>query len=347
MGERFSPATLRGKKLPVVESTDMELTKPDLLPAPPKIISALTSGFDAIANHISLILLPALLDMFFWLGPQLKADSLLAPMFELAAQNPANEQLKPLMDTLTEAAKGLSLFSSLRSYPVGIFSLMAGNLSLTTPLGQRLQIDPGSLPASFALILGLTLAGWIGGSLYFRAVASLVVKEKAPPFLRAIVQSFLLSGLWMVFFAMAYMPIVLVFLLAQSLLNETILFFLMLLVSIPLSWFLIGVYYSSYGVFMEAHNAFRSVWNSFRVVRYSLPNLGWFSIVVIVLSYGMDLLWRIPPATSWMTLVGILGHAFVSTSLLAASFFYFRDLSTWIGIALEWLKTKNKSSAQG
>ncbi len=82
------------------------------------------------------------------------------------------------------------------------------------------------------------------------------------------------------------------------------------------------------------------------MVRYSLPNIGWFSIMAIVLSQGMDMLWRIPPANSWMTAVGILGHAFVSTSLLAASFFYYRDINLWIESALQWLKTNNTSSAR-
>jgi hypothetical protein len=60
----------------------------------------------------------------------------------------------------------------------------------------------------------------------------------------------------------------------------------------------------------------------------------------------MDLLWLIPPATSWMTVVGICGHAFVSTSLLAASFIYYHDLNTWIESALQWLKTQKTSSAR-
>jgi hypothetical protein len=29
-------------------------------------------------------------------------------------------------------------------------------------------------------------------------------------------------------------------------------------------------------------------------------------------------------------LVGILGHAFISTTLLAASFVYYRDMSNWL-----------------
>jgi hypothetical protein len=44
--------------------------------------------------------------------------------------------------------------------------------------------------------------------------------------------------------------------------------------------------------------------------------------------------------------IGILGHAFISTSLLAASFIYYRDLNTWIESAQQWLKKQKTSSAR-
>lgn len=39
-----------------------------------------------------------------------------------------------------------------------------------------------------------------------------------------------------------------------------------------------------------------------------------------------------------MFLVGILGHAFVTTALLAASFIYYRDMSVWLHALLKKLK---------
>jgi len=40
-----------------------------------------------------------------------------------------------------------------------------------------------------------------------------------------------------------------------------------------------------------------------------------------------------------MLLVGVVGHAFITTSLLAASFIYYRDMNAWLAIALERMKT--------
>jgi hypothetical protein len=50
---------------------------------------------------------------------------------------------------------------------------------------------------------------------------------------------------------------------------------------------------------------------------------------VFVLTQGLDILWRIPPSNSWLTLLGIAGHAFVTTGLLSASFVYYRDADRW------------------
>lgn len=80
------------------------------------------------------------------------------------------------------------------------------------------------------------------------------------------------------------------------------------------------------------------------MMRYALPSLGWFVIVAMVLSQGLNFLWRIPPSDSWMTLFGIFGHAFVSTALLAASFIYYRDLNIWVDAALQWMKTRTNST---
>jgi hypothetical protein len=42
-----------------------------------------------------------------------------------------------------------------------------------------------------------------------------------------------------------------------------------------------------------------------------------------------------------MTLVGIAGHAFITTAILAASFVYYRDMNIWLQTVFEkWQKTR-------
>jgi len=308
----------------------------------------LVSGFNAIANHVAVILIPAILDTFFWLGPRLKADTLLAPMLELLpqiqAQAPA-EQATELAAVLTEFTNSFNLFSAFRTFPLGIFSLMTAKLSTQSPLGERFGIDVPHWLAAFGIILVLTFLGWLGGSLYFHAVSRVALKlERGSGIFHAMLHGVLLSGIWLFFFSLANLPVLILFWLLSLLdsLVQTILIFLLV---IPLSWLMLMVFFSFYGIFANAQNAFVSIRSSFRLLRYGLPPLGWFVMLTILISQGMDLLWRIPPADSWMMGVGILGHAFVSTSLLAASFIFYRDLNAWIESALQLLKAQQTTSS--
>ena len=47
-------------------------------PTPPVgVIESLTTGFETVASHLGLLLFPALLDLFLWLGPRLSIDNLI------------------------------------------------------------------------------------------------------------------------------------------------------------------------------------------------------------------------------------------------------------------------------
>ena len=328
----------------------MESRNPELppLPPPPGAISALVNGFNAIASNVAVILIPAILDLFLWLGPRLKADALLSPMLELLSQIQAQvpaDQAREIGLAATDFANNFNLFSVFRTFPLGIFSLMITKMSIKSPLGDRIGIDVPYWLLAFGIILILTFCGWLGGSLYFRAVSRVALRlEKGPGLFRSVLHGILLSGIWLLFFSIVSLPLSIFFALL-SLLDSLLRTILIFLLVVPISWVLLAVFFSFHGIFASAQNAFISVRNSVRMLRYCLPALGWFAMLTILISQGMDMLWRIPPADSWMMGIGILGHAFVSTSLLAASFIYYRDLNAWIETALQWLKTQKTTSS--
>jgi hypothetical protein len=98
----------------------------------------------------------------------------------------------------------------------------------------------------------------------------------------------------------------------------------LLLVSFGALWFLVPLIFSPHGIFVCGQSVFNAIASSTRVVRYALPGTGLFLLVVVILYQGLGVLWHVPPESSWMALVGIAGHAFISTGLLAASFVYYR-----------------------
>jgi len=79
-------------------------------------------------------------------------------------------------------------------------------------------------------------------------------------------------------------------------------------------------------------------------VRFTLPNTGLFLLAFVLINQGLNFLWSTPPSNSWLLLVGIAGHAFISTALLAASFIYYRDINAWLTVVLERLQQQANSA---
>jgi hypothetical protein len=329
-----------------MESRNLDLSS---IPPQPGAVNALVGGFNAVASNVAVILFPAALDVFLWFGPRLKADALLAPMMQILpdiqAQAPA-DQVKLFTQMLTDFNNGFNLFSVFRTFPMGVFSLMSVSLSTKSPLGERAALDVPSFLVAFAFILLITFFGWLAGSLYFRSVSRVALKlEKGPGIFRALLHGVLLSGIWMLLLLFANLPF-LILLWLLTLVDGLVRTILIVLLAFPVSWVVLAVFFSFYGIFANGQNALTSFVSSVRMLRYGLPPLGWFCMLALVTNQLMDLLWHTPPPESWMMGVGIFGHAFVSTGLLAASFIYYRDLNAWIETVLQSIKKKNSSPAQ-
>jgi len=115
---------------------------------------------------------------------------------------------------------------------------------------------------------------------------------------------------------------------------------LLLILGVLSMWLIVPAFFTPHGIFMRQQNAFSSIYSSLRMARFTLPTSSLFVLSVLLIAYGMNFLWNIPAPDSWMALVGIAGHAFITTSLLAASFIYYRDMQAWLQIVLDRLQEK-------
>jgi hypothetical protein len=309
--------------------------QPANLPPPPGLIATFAKGFDAIANNVAVIVLPAILDLFLWLGPRLRLKQLLGQLFaELSnlAAPPASLGLdvNQVQQVWAEFLERFNLFSLLRTFPVGIASLMSGSMPDQTPLGS----PPGFEAASFFSVMGwwlvLAVLGWLLGSVYFYWVSGVALNPEQPrSFSRSITHSLLLSAAWVALLLAFGLPAFLFFsvlTLISPALAEAAMFILALLSL----WLALPVFFSPHGIFIYQQNALISILSGARMVRYTLPASGLFLLSTIIIGQGLDFLWRTPPENSWLTLVGIAGHAFISTAILATSFIYYRDVNAWL-----------------
>ncbi len=324
------------------------MDKVETLPPPPGVIGSLRAGFDAIASHLTVILVPLALDLLLWLGPRLNIDRLfqliLAELTRYASYSGfPSADLKTLQENgaaLLEQLGQFNLLGTLRTFPIGVFSLMSGTRPSQTPLGAPSIIQVDSVFTLLGWIVVLTFLGWLFGGLFFRWVSLVVVDPSqvvAHRFSQSILQTMLISVLYFILAVMLGGPLLLVLALvmaASPLLAQG----LLLVIGLLSMWLVVPIFFSSHGIFIRRQNAFSSISTSLRMARFTMPTSSLFVLSVLLIAYGLNFLWNIPSSDSWMALVGILGHAFVTTSLLAASFIYYRDMQAWLQTVFEKLR---------
>lgn len=323
-------------------------TQPDQLPPPPGLVASMIRGFETVANHIAIILPPVLLDLFLWLGPHLRLKAFLQPIIDripsMANAFPSTfPNATTLQEMWTSLADRFNLFMILRTFPIGITSLLSFRLPNQTPLGSPVGWDAGPLAGIIGWGMLLALAGWLVGSFYYYSVSNAVVKPLEHFFWRSVKQTVLLSFIWIGVLFVFGMPILL-FVSVVSIISTFLGQLMLFIVALLLIWLLMPIFFSAHGIFVSQMDAMRAILNSLRMVRFTLPNTGLFLLVFVIINIGLNFLWGSSPENSWLLLVGIAGHAFVSTALLAASFIYYRDINAWLAIVFEQLQRQARSA---
>lgn len=329
----------------------------EALPPPPSVIASLQAGFSIVSGRIALILLPVFLDVMLWLGPRMSVGRWYEAFFnaslKVLRQNgfPAQD-----MATYTENApliigyfERLNWLGWLRTLPIGIPALMLGlpeNTPLQTPLGLQGVIQLPSFLVIAGTVLLLTFAGWLGGGWYFRSVAgaSLGEGEPAISLIWAWLQTILLSMVWTIGLMVIVLPLLFLMglLLAIHPLLAQAVFFILLFF---LFWLVVPLFFMPHGIFVRRQNAFLSMLSSLRMSRFTLPNSSMFVLSVFLLSRGLSYLWLVPSNDSWLVLIGIAGHAFISTALLSASFVYYRNMNHWLQTVYQQLQQISQRSS--
>lgn len=325
----------------------MEVSRIENLPPPPGIIQSIKAGFDAIAAHSTAILLPFALNLFLWLGPRLGMDEFFKSMepdlvlFWKAGQVPM-EDIRRQLDAYERFTESFNLFSVLRTLPVGISSLFTSTREVfSTPIGtpDPMQISLLSFPVWFFFLI---LIGWVGGALYYRTVAWAALTDKitsVSPF-HAIFQTVLISILANLILMVLIMPLmVILYVVAQ--ISVVLVNLVVLFLALASMWVVVPFFFWAHGVFLSRQNVLTAMMSSLQLTRFTLPTSSLFVLTIFLLSYGLSLLWRLPAMDSWLTLLGIFGHSFVTTALLAGSFIYYHEMSVWVRAVLEKLRPNN------
>jgi len=312
---------------------------------PPRLIPSLVAGFNAVASHVYIIIFPVILDLLLWFGPLVRIKEFFLPALlqvtELSASaygEDAGEFIAASKQLWTDMLSHYNILSGLRTYPVGVPSLLVSRGGIQNPLGWMQVIELRDASEVLLLTIGLYILGLLVGCLYFALTARIIQREggkfEIGRFTRQLVQILLLSLLLLVAVLFLGMPL---FCLVTSLLMVlpslgTIPFFLFGLVMV---WVLLPIVFSPHGIFLQDLKTAKAIGASVRLARSQMASIGLFFTVIILLGNALDALWHTPGDESWMLLVGIFGHAFISSGSLAASFIFYKK-------GMEWLMSKVK-----
>lgn len=308
-------------------------------------MKALTAGFDAISNHAWLVVFTFLFDSLLWIGPRYRLyalfkEILTQPAAFSSAGNPE------FFQNFQDALQSFNFLNLMRTFPVGVPSLMVSRSPIEGPFGVPPSHEISTPGAAILFWFGINLVGIIAGTFYFSLVAQVATNGKVSwsnlfgVFPKTLVQVIWLTLSWVMLLFLIGFPFscIVSFILFSGIGLERVVLLMAVIGGGLLIWLLMPLFFSPHGIILNHLKLGSSIKNSFRVARMTLPTTSLLILIIVLISEGLSILWQIPPDTSWMTLIGILGHAFVTTSLLASTFIYFRDADQWVIKVLE--KTK-------
>ena len=314
------------------------------------VIATLTAGFETVNRRLWLLLFPISLDSLLWCGPQVSIAPLVrqaaawwltSPM--MSAYSP--QQIAALRQGLVEFARSFNLLSLLSlmlpdrdvlfRLLTHVFTNILGVPVLAGHRNGAVAVAPIQLPAielsdpgSLAVMtIGLGLAGLFLNALFLSLMAQIVRDNEVqvPALLRRVGLNAANIGAYLalggVFLVVVGLPL-LVLALASFLANPMI---GVMLVLIPWLWLGFYLFLAPSAMLVSEASPLRAMWYSFNTVRVDLWRTLAFIGSVSVIQAGVSVLWQPLMAWPWGVVIGIMGNAYVSTGLVAATMILYNE----------------------
>ena len=297
------------------------------------ILASLSTGFDTVTRQLWLLLLPAALDVFLWLGPRLKAASLWALVeFDIPGGLDAQTRLfaQDLQTRVRQAIESFNWLSALRPTLLGVPGLMDGTAA-PTPAGvapPEVQMDsPGSLAV---IVLLLAVVGIGLGGFYWSLIARQVRDGRidwgaALGRLPVIWPRLIGLGLLVLGSMLAvWLGTVLITLLFGAAFEALSTLAVMLALSLMI-WLLFYFTFGLHGIVLYNQRVLDAVRTSFWLGRTQFWSVFGMILALIAVEWGMGLIWRLAPMDSWLWAVAIFGDAFVVAGVSLATMLFYLD----------------------
>jgi len=328
------------------------------------MLTCLGMGFEIVARHLELLIIPVLLDALLWLGPRLSLAPLLASadfgasLGTLEISTAEMQQGVVLLRQLfTELAARFNLAVMLQPFPLEWPpSLMSSTyMSLKCSLGAcadivsypelvRSEVLIASPWAAAGISVLLMLVGLGFNAVYMRAIGIRVIEETeaalpGPGSVRLLWWRLfkLLALVLMLFFALGN---VVFFLAACASLLHPLLSKMMSAMFFSLAMFiLLHLIFAIPGIIQRQIQPLQAIRESVMLTRGDFLNVLLLLVIVLVVWQGLNYVWSRPDPRTWQMWIGIGGHAFVSTALTATIFVFYQDRLRFLEMFLKALAT--------
>ena len=302
----------------------------------PGVFSTLAAGFEMTTRYLWLMIIPALLDLFLWIGPRLS----FRPLIEsLATQMPVQGMPVDMGALLDLYATRLNHFTYLSVSLVGVPTLMNGLTPEKVPV-QPLVIERAGYGEWFGYLLLFTVGGLLLAAVYYSLIAYTMRRVGAsaagtpmPPLrlLRRTTRTWSrLLGLTALFLAFVLVITVPVALLAGfvSLLSQTLATLVLMGALVLIIWLVMFFSYTPQGMTLNPSGFMTAMAESVRLFRANLPaSLGLLFIVTLIRRL-LELVLLTADSGTWVTGINLLAHAYICTALIMALFIFYRDRYT-------------------
>jgi len=232
---------------------------------------------------------------------------------------------------LGELAEKFNLFTALEPAPLlGVPTLMSTQMTTEQPFGPRAEMVVASILAMLGWVFFLTLLGLGFNALYLRMVGRHVIDETEMPFdgprgLFGVWGQLLLFLLIVLVALCMFSTVAIAFMAFLSLLSFSLVGFVMMLLFSIVLFVAFHMVFAIPGMVQLRRSPLRAIRESFLIMRSDFLKTTFLVLLISVISRGFNVVWSLPDPGTWMNLIGIAGHAFVSTALTAALFVFYQE----------------------
>jgi hypothetical protein len=303
------------------------------LAPPPSIWRTIAAGFDLTTKHLWLLILPVLVDAFFWLGLRLSSR----PIIEQAVgMLPKDASLQGITEQMLTLASRTNLFTSLSVPFMGIPALMIGTTRENTPLPTQV-IELTNPLTWLGLFLLFSVIGILITAVYYVLIAQAIELQEGHTILPRVQLAKRMLTTWLkllglgVFIAIItfiiYIPLMIIGFIA-ALFSQALATGVLFIGPILILWILIFTFFVPYDISLRGTPLHLAVKNSIQLVQLYFSSMLGLLIITLLIRNVLGSLLLLADDGSWLTGVSIVGHAFVMTSLITAAFIFFRDRHT-------------------